>query len=97
MNTIHIVKAALIAVGIMTSGLALAHGAGEIGPADTAPAVTLIYTNAAYTHAIHGSPNSAPELVVGRPNPVYVSQAAGPAIYSYPGADTASLRYLCER
>lgn len=93
MNTIPTLKAILIAAGLLTSGLALAHGAQDMGPTPG----TVIYTNAAYTHAIHGAPNPAPEVAMTRLEPIYVSQANGPAIYSYPSANADMPRHLCKR
>lgn len=103
MKTFRSFQAALIVAGAVTSTQVSAHGAHDadsVSAAHNQPC-TVLYTNAAYTHAIHGSPNPAPEAVIGTVATVYVSQAAGPAIYSYGGAGEVTAmdaaREVCQR
>jgi hypothetical protein len=69
---------------VFTSSQAFARG-GDVAPPLNPAAETVIYTSSAYTRAIPGAPNPAPETVSPDGGVVYVSPAHGQAIYSYPG------------
>ena len=76
MTTIRTLQAVVIVAAAMISSKAMAHGDQGVGNTSS-PKVqpcTVLYTSAAYSHAIHGSPNPAPEVVIGRVATVYVSQ-----------------------
>ncbi len=81
-----ITTAFALAIALL-SGHAFAHGEQVSGTSATLWNATgpVVYTNAAYTHAIPGAPNVAAETVSAHARVVYVDQAFGPAIYSYEG------------
>ncbi len=56
----------------------------SIANADTATSGTVVYDSTAAIYTIHNAPNPIPARVVENAEMVYVSQANGPAIYSYP-------------
>lgn len=56
----------------------------SIANADTATSGTVVYDSQAAIYTIHNAPNPIPARVVENAGMVYVSQANGPAIYSYP-------------
>jgi hypothetical protein len=78
--TSALVAAALIAGsahargGVVAEAVAIQQEAG--GP--------LVYTSAAYTRPIPGSPNPAPETASPSAEIVYTDQAYGQAIHGYP-------------
>jgi hypothetical protein len=82
-GTLALATVATVAA-VLTSSPALARG-GDVAPPLDPAAETVIYTSSAYTRAIPGAPNPAPETVSPEGGVVYVSPAHGPAIYSYPG------------
>lgn len=56
----------------------------SIANADTTASGTIVYDSNAAIYSIHNSPNPVQAQVVEDAEMVYVSQAKGPAIYSYP-------------
>jgi hypothetical protein len=56
----------------------------SIANADTATSGTVVYDSNAAIYSIHNAPNPIPARVVENAGMIYVSQANGPAIYSYP-------------
>jgi len=87
MKARQLYQAAIVIVTVVVSGSALAHGAQASGTGSTNRQVLgpVLYTNAAYTHAISGAPNPAPEVSAADGDPIYVDPANGQAIYGYPG------------
>jgi hypothetical protein len=58
----------------------------SIANADTSTSGTVVYNSKAAVYSIHSAPNPIPARVVENAEMVYVSQANGPAIYSYPSS-----------
>ncbi|GAB6140890.1 hypothetical protein JCM14076_16190 [Methylosoma difficile] len=56
----------------------------SIANADTTASGTIVYDSNAAIYSIHNSPNPVQAQVVEHAEMVYVNQANGPAIYSYP-------------
>lgn len=86
MNARNTLRIALFAAAVFGSAAVFAHGAQspEPAPADSANAHPVAYVNPAYTHAIPGAPNPVPATAPREVQTIYVDQADGPAIYSYP-------------
>lgn len=80
MKTQTLLNTALATLLVASSGMARAHG----GSTDWVVSGPVIYTNAAYALAIHGSPNPAPEVLSKHHALIYTDQAYGQAIHSYP-------------
>jgi hypothetical protein len=93
MNHQAIIRAVYSIVAFLVSGTSFGHGADVIDLPGTGP-IAVIYTNAAYSRAISGSPNPAPELKAISRRGIYLNQAYGPAIYSYPGRPNSEISSL---
>lgn len=70
--------AGLLAAGGVQAGGHYGHGGNT----------EVLYQSKSANHAIHGYPSSVPAEVSAEPQMVYVSQAYGQAIYSYPHVGT---------
>lgn len=70
--------AGLLAAGGVQAGGHYGHGGNT----------EVLYQSRSANHAIPGYPSSVPAEVSAQPQMVYVSQAYGPAIYSYPHVGT---------
>ncbi|WP_045223814.1 hypothetical protein [Methyloterricola oryzae] len=79
----HIITAAAI-VSASATGNAWAHGAQDAGMHPIADAA-IVYNNTAYAQTQSSPPQTASAGEAATVLVLYVDQAHGPAIYSYPG------------